>query len=157
MFLSGARHWYTKSGEQRASGSFLILMNRAGAERIKVNDRLIYKTRGIVRHVKMWQSSHFMVGETTVSIEKVWLSGTYGCDGSFRDVGDVAFAEGFDLPFELYDAWSKGEGWNGAGSEGPAMREWAESIRRKRKNRTLVDHEMALVNHGMTTATGPVL
>jgi hypothetical protein len=31
------------------------------------------------------------------------------------------------IPQELHDAWNKGGGWNGAGSEAPKMVEWARA------------------------------
>lgn len=60
-----------------------------------------------------------LAGNRWVSVE-----GTYGNNGLPMDV-DTLPPDAKLLPRELYDAWNKGGGWNGPGSEAGAMREWA--------------------------------
>lgn len=94
------------------------------------------KIRGIVRHVKMHQIGHFMMGTMIVAGHKITLSGTYGSDGLACDVPHEVYELGVDLPDELYEAWNKGEGWNEAGKEGLAMFDWGKiKVMKQRKGR----------------------
>jgi hypothetical protein len=86
---------------------------------------ITYQIRALVRFVSMEQFGHFMMGHARVHGHKITLSGSYGSDGLPDSVPDAVYEIGVPLPQELYDAWKNGGGWNGAGSEGPAMREWA--------------------------------
>lgn len=81
--------------------------------------------RAIVRYVRMKQFGQFMMGTARVGKHKLILSGSYGGDGLPKSVPDEVYEAGVELPQELYDAWSNGGGWNGAGSEASAMRTWA--------------------------------
>jgi hypothetical protein len=66
-----------------------------------------------------------MMGNARVHGHRLTLSGSYGSDGLPDTVPAEVYARGVELPDELYNAWNNGGGWNGAGSEAPAMREWA--------------------------------
>jgi len=145
MFLNG-RRWYGKDGEQKAYGSFLILFNKEPGGEI----------RALVRHVRMSQIGHFMMGvikikspeakaeNDTVSeftkSQSPWfyrvadghyyisLSGCYGGDGLFVD-GDYypgLWEQLHPLPAELQAKVWAGGGHNTCGSEGPDIHEWAK-------------------------------
>ncbi len=79
----------------------------------------------IVRYVRMRQCGAWMMGSAMVGKHRLGLSGSYGSDGLPKSVPDEVYEAGVELPQELYDAWNKGGGWNGAGSEATAMRAWA--------------------------------
>ena len=66
-----------------------------------------------------------MMGFARVKGERITLSGSYGSDGLPKTVSDKVFNEGIPLPDDLRERWNKGGGWNGAGNEANAMREWA--------------------------------
>jgi hypothetical protein len=84
-----------------------------------------YPIRALVRHVSMSQCGHFMMGNARVHGERLTLSGSYGGDGLPDSVSANVYDVAVPLPEELYVAWKNGGGWNGAGSEAKAMREWA--------------------------------
>lgn len=110
---------------------FLILMSCA--------DDPALPMRGLVRRTALHQLGQFMMGHVTITGKsatgpwkhRITLSGTYGGDGLSRDVPRVVYDKGTDVPTELVKAWKDGGGWNSAGSEGPAMREWGLSLMRK--------------------------
>ena len=81
--------------------------------------------RAIVRRVSLHQCGHFMMGTARAKGHSITLSGAYGSDGLPRLVLDEVYELGLELPAELREMWNKGGGWNGAGSEAPAMRRWA--------------------------------
>ncbi len=87
--------------------------------------RISYPLRAIVRYVRMRQLGHFMMGSARIGSQRITLSGSYGSDGLPVSVPDEVYQMGAELPGELYNAWNNGGGWNGAGSEAPAMRQWA--------------------------------
>ncbi|HET6416718.1 MAG TPA: hypothetical protein VFG22_10525 [Polyangiales bacterium] len=145
MFISSGRGGYTRSGEQRASGRFLMLFC------VKPGGEL----RVLVRHVRMRQCGHWMMANVTVKSAgareaaesepayksnywrrrvfdgrfEIGLSGTYGCDGLPISADDYPglWDQLHPVPAELTEACWKGGGHNSAGSEGPAMFEWAKS------------------------------
>jgi len=86
---------------------------------------ITYPIRAIVRYTRMRLLGHFMMGFARVGKERITLSGSYGSDGLPCSVSDEVYAQGTELPQELYNAWNNGGGWNGAGSEASKMREWA--------------------------------
>ena len=86
---------------------------------------IMYPMRAIVRYVRMCQFGNFMMGRARIHNTSITLSGSYGSDGLPCSVFDDVYAAGVELPSELYQAWNTGGGWNGAGSEAKAMREWA--------------------------------
>jgi hypothetical protein len=86
---------------------------------------ITYPIRAIVRHTSLKQLGHWMIGFARVHGERITLSGSYGGDGLTCTVPDAVYNRGIELPAELRNAWNSGGGWNSAGSEAPAMRQWA--------------------------------
>lgn len=66
-----------------------------------------------------------MMGRVNIGGKWHTVSGTYGDDGLPMTVDTATFECGTPVPEELYEAWSKGGGWNSCGNEAAAMREWA--------------------------------
>jgi len=81
--------------------------------------------RAIVRKVALKQWGPWMMGTARVAGKSLTVSGAYGEDGLIMSVPPEVYALGVELPQELYDKWANGGDWNSAGSEAPAMREWA--------------------------------
>lgn len=81
--------------------------------------------RALVRRVALHQCGHWMMGSARAFGHRISISGSYGGDGLTVTVPQHVFDKAVPIPQELYDAWNKGGGWNSAGSEAPAMREWA--------------------------------
>lgn len=77
------------------------------------------KIRGGSRQVSVGQGTARVKGHT------ITLSGAYGSDGLPCMVLDAVYEAGIELPSVLVELWNKGEGWNSAGNEAPAMRAWA--------------------------------
>jgi hypothetical protein len=144
MFLTSSRG-YTRDGQQRASGKFLILFSHnqyKWAEQFPGvpflgRERILYAH---VCHVAMKQLGHFMMGESrTLQVNKAYgesppppnnliLSGTYGDDGltcDYEDLTQESRAKLVLVPPELADLFWHGGGWNSAGSEAIPMRDWA--------------------------------
>ena len=112
-------HGYYRGGEQCASRArFLLLLQLADKPCSREN------TFAVVRKVALRQLGHFMMGRVNLGGKWYSVSGAYGSDGLPMSV-DKLPADAVQLPAELYDAWNNGEGWNSAGREAPAMREWA--------------------------------
>jgi hypothetical protein len=84
-----------------------------------------YPIRAIVRRVSMHQCGHWMMGTARAKGQSITVSGSYGGDGLPCSVPDSVYELGLELPADLHAAWNTGGGWNGAGSEAPAMRAWA--------------------------------
>lgn len=128
MFIDGVGG-YDRSGQQRAIGQFLILMQPEAPKGMTPAEGVQFTTgapiRGIVRTMVLKQLGHFMMGSARIGKHSITLSGAYGSDGLPCSVPQEVYDKGIDLPPELIEAWNKGGGWNGAGSEAPAMREWA--------------------------------
>jgi hypothetical protein len=129
MFITSKRSGYDRTGQQVASGLFLILMQPKSwndkGETILPMSSSSYPIRALVRHVSMSQFGNFMMGRARVHGHTLILSGSYGSDGLPDTVPMEVYNYGVPLPPELYEAWKNGEGWNSAGSEAPKMREWA--------------------------------
>jgi len=116
MYLLNDGHIYYRGTRQCwRRGLFLILMDTAEETAL----------RAIVRKVALQQRGHWMMGRTRIG--KYWytLSGAYGSDGLPLTVKPDAYARGVLVPKHLVDAWKKGGGWNSAGREVSAMRDWA--------------------------------
>lgn len=122
MFIDtgNTRVWYTRNGQQ-ASGHFLVLM-QPNDEPVR---RGVNNLRALVRTVKLSQLGQFMMGDLRVGPFVITVSGTYGSDGLPVDVPRKVWEHGVPLPDYLFEAWNKGGGWNGAGSEAGEMRKWA--------------------------------
>lgn len=124
MFLTNKSRGYDRYGQQRASGKFLVFMQP------EINGSLFAGTkmpiRCLVRSCALKQLGHFMMGTIRVKGRSITVSGTYGGDGLPKSVPEDIYNLGVELPKDLYEAWNKGGGWNGAGSEGAAVHAWAK-------------------------------
>jgi hypothetical protein len=119
MFITSRRRGYDRAGQQVASGRFLLLVQPKAYED---RDKPI---RALVRFTSMQQLGHFMMGECRAFGHSITLSGTYGSDGLPCGVPPDVYEQAVEVPAELIAAWNTGGGWNGAGSEAQAMRDWA--------------------------------
>lgn len=118
MYIRGSHRYYRGSEQTVSRAPFLLLLQERGKPCTAEN------TYAVVRKVALSQLGHFMMGRANLCGRWHTVSGSYGNDGLPMDV-DKLPRDAKPLPVELYDAWNKGGGWNGAGSEAPAMREWA--------------------------------
>lgn len=114
MFLKSNRS-YDRYGSQKASGPFLMVFNK---------DK---ELRACVRHVRMSQCGHFMMGQVQLGPFKITLSGTYGSDGLPKEPPEGLWEHLIPLPEELTQEFWKGGGWNSAGSEAESMVDWAKN------------------------------
>jgi hypothetical protein len=118
MFVTNTNRGYTRKGEQRASGLFLILFSP--------NPYRTGEIRAAVRHIRLTQCGHWMMGSAQVGAKRITLSGSYGSDGLLVACPSPEMWDALvPLPAELFAAWNTGGGHNSAGSEAPAMRKWA--------------------------------
>lgn len=124
MYIAYSRSGYRGTEQVVMRAPFLILMQQEGWNLVG-NDQ---KIRGIVRKVALHQCGHWMMGSAFVKRHRIAISGSYGNDGLPCSVPKHVWEQGVELPAELHEAWNKGGGWNGAGSEAPLMREWGRSI-----------------------------
>lgn len=144
MFIKVDRKGYTRDGQQFCHGYFLVLMSPysndpetpedwkgvSGIQKAGQNTM-----RAAVVYTKMGQFGHFMMGHAQLAGKKLILSGTYGGDGLTCDVPYAAYQAGVPVPQELYEAWSHGGGWNSAGSEWQAMRDFGKELYKAKKER----------------------
>lgn len=115
MYIVPTKRYYTATGNQQTKRApFLLLLQ-------KPDDPSIY---ACVRRVALKQCGHWMMGDACINDQRYTVSGAYGDDGSPMNI-DVLPKDAVQVPPELHEAWSKGGGWNSAGDEEPAMREWA--------------------------------
>lgn len=119
MFISIKKQGYNRDGEQFAHGQFLVLCQPNDWE--KRNEPI----RAFVCYARMRQLGNFMMARATCRGHKLSLSGSYGGDGLPCSVPQEVYDAATPVPAHLVDAWNKGGGWNGAGNEAPAMRQWA--------------------------------
>lgn len=122
MFIETKRSGYDRYGQQFASGYFLILTSDKGKPLGPDN------FRANVVYTRLSQCGHWMMGTIRVAGEVLSVSGSYGGDGLTMHVSSKVHEAGIPVPKELYDAWSKGGGWNSAGTEAPLMREFGKRI-----------------------------
>lgn len=103
---------YSRSGEQKAGGLFLILFSvKAGGE-----------IRAAVRSVQMRQSGHFMVGEAKLAGIPVFLSGPFGGDGLTKNPPPGIWEQLVPLP----DGLARGF-WKDISSSERDLRAWAKT------------------------------
>lgn len=122
MFVKLDKSGYRTSGEQFSSGLFFMLIQ----DKAKGVGQEVCPLKAIVRKASLRQLGHFMMGTVRILGHSLTISGGYGGDGLPMSVPtDIYEKKGILLPQELYDAWNKGEGWNGPGREAGAMRKWA--------------------------------
>lgn len=117
MFLTYRHCGDDRDGQQITSGRFLLLVQPAGDATIAM--------RALVRFASMQPFGNFMMGTCRAFGHKITLSGTYGNNGLPCHVPQEVYDRASEVPAELIAAWNTGDGGNGAGSEGTAMREWA--------------------------------
>lgn len=115
MYIQSPDRGYTRDGQQWCrKAPFLLLLQTSYCDDIY----------GVVRTVALKQCGHFMMGRARILGKSYFVSGAYGNDGLPVTV-DVIPPDAKQLPHDLYEAWSNGGGWNSAGSEAPALAEWA--------------------------------
>ena len=128
MFVNG-RRGYDRDGGQRAEGLFLLVLQRPDGQ---TGSRP--ELRAVVRHVRMRQLGHFMMGVIRLAGQRISESGTYGDDGlpvslDHKDIPKEAALHIWNaavvVPVDLQQKFWEGGGHNSAGSEGPAFLEWA--------------------------------
>lgn len=119
MYVEPTTTYYQGTEMHVRKARFLILMQPKD-EPAKGNN-----IRAVVRIVALHQLGHWMMGRANINGEWIIISGAYGQDGLPKTVDRKIWERGIPLPDELYQAWSKGGGWNSAGNEAEAMREWA--------------------------------
>lgn len=122
MYLQqDGRVTYAADGSQRRSGGlFLMLVQPVGVAGCAA------PIKACVRRVALQQCGCWMLGRVKLYGESCSVSGAYGADGLTMGVSQVVYDRlPVALPLDLVEAWNKGEGWNSAGREGPAIRAWA--------------------------------
>ncbi len=119
MYLTANGGYYKSTDQHARRAEFLILMQPDTLDGHRA------PIRAIVRSVALRQCGHWMMGSARVAGERIPISGAYGADGLPCSVPMVLYLRGIEIPPELHAAWNSGGGWNSAGSEASAMREWA--------------------------------
>lgn len=115
MYIVPTQRYCTNTGNQFTQRApFLLLLQKRG-------DPGIY---ACVRKVALRQWGHWMMGRANIGGHWHTVSGAYGNDGLTMDI-DTLPKDAVLLPDDLREAWNKGGGWNSAGAEAPAMRDWA--------------------------------
>ena len=124
MFITKTRSYYSGNEQHARRARFLLLVQpkRATISETCAADN----TYALVRKVALAQCGNWMMGRANIGGKWRTVSGAYGSDGLPMDI-DTLPADAVRLPADLYKAWSTGGGWNGAGSEAPAMRAWASA------------------------------
>lgn len=116
MYIQSPNRGYTRDGQQLCRKAPFLLLVQSGGWHTPIY--------GVVRTVALKQCGHFMMGRARILGKSYFVSGAYGNDGLPMTV-DVIPPDAKQLPHDLYEAWRNGGGWNSAGSEAPAMAEWA--------------------------------
>lgn len=129
MYIEPVQTYYSDSSGSQATkrARFLILLQLESETRLGANPSPSpWPIYGVVRPVALRQLGAFMMGRARLHSKGKWesVSGAYGNDGLPRTVATLP-PDARRLPADLAEAWSKGGGWNGAGSEAPLMKEWA--------------------------------
>lgn len=121
MYIDDSGHMYYRYGSQHHSRApFLILVQPEGL------DGASKPIRALVRKVALRQCGHFMMGFARAFNHDIRISGAYGSDGLPRSVPQEVYDKATPVPEHLIKMWNEGEGWNSAGTEAPAMRDWAQ-------------------------------
>ena len=129
MFINQPRTWYSKDGDLLScTALYLVLFSDA--------DNNI---SAAVRQATLKPFGPWMAGQVRLAGAPVTVSGAYGGDGLPRDLLTLSEAQRAlltPIPPDLAITFWQGGGWNSAGREAPAMREWAlaniEQLRRTR-------------------------
>jgi len=155
MFIKQSRSGYGRGGEQFARGKFLALFSHNpfkwedennkphfkvpayyleqcpvhGGEWRTMPSALNRKLYALVRHTSLRQVGHFMMGTINIGGQRITVSGSYGANGLPMDVEKIDPANRWrlvEVPAAIAEIfWNSSDGWNGAGSEGPIIRQWA--------------------------------
>jgi hypothetical protein len=125
MFISCKNSGYDRHDQQFCTGRFLIMMQPDDTWKRFKTFSSKEPLRCLVGTCKLSQCGQFMMGTLRVKGKSVTVSGAYGSDGLPKSVPRELYEKGVALPAELYELWSKGGGWNSAGSEADAIRAWA--------------------------------
>jgi len=129
MYIDSSGYTYFRGTETcHSRAPFLILVQPPGVEGGK------QPIRALVRKVALHQMGNFMMGSARAFGHRITISGAYGSDGLPRSVPQEVYDKAIPVPQELVDARNKGEGWNSAGTEAPAMRNWAVKTFLKEKS-----------------------
>ena len=122
MFVGTVRGGHTRDGQQHASGPFLII----GHEALSVFDWR--RTTAFVRHVRLEQLGHFMMGHAKLGGVTLTVSGPFGGDGNTMSFPPFMFNAGVPVPPELMDRW------NATDDGGHCLQAWAmDNLRDLRK------------------------
>jgi len=122
-YTSEGYTYYRSSGEQYHSRApFLLFLQPKSKDLAETTNAPI---RCVSRKVALRQCGHWMMGRVRIGREWYGVSGAYGADGLTMTVNADAYHLGIPLPADLYAAWNTGGGWNGTGTEAPAIAEWA--------------------------------
>lgn len=127
MFITSDYSGYNRHGEQSAAGLFLMVFS--GDDKFPMPgdaSRNLPRLRACVRHAHMTQLGHFMMARVRVGKHRITLSGSYGSDGLTLDAPEGVWEKLVPVPDELAVQFWNGGGHNSSGSEGPAMRKWAQ-------------------------------
>lgn len=120
MYIDNSGHGYYRGTEQRHSRApFLILVQPEDWD--KRNEPI----RALVRKVALHQCGHWMMGSARAFGHRIPISGVYGSDGLPRSVPQEVYDRATPVPEYLIRMWNEGAGWNDAGTEASAMRDWA--------------------------------
>lgn len=154
MFIDATRSagGYTRDGRQWGRGPYLLLFSGSGLSVIDDDSSMPDEARarvhcaehgkdypavfGIVRHVRLSQLGHWMLGSARIADARVTVSGAYGSDGLPGDLVKLtarARSRLTRLPDDLTRELWHGGGHNSAGIEAPSIRAWARAIGRGEK------------------------
>lgn len=125
MYIEPTQTYYVGTEQRSRRARFLILLQPDTGDWNK------YPIRAVVRKVALSQVGCWMMGSARIGGKKITLSGSYGSDGLPKSVPMEIYEKGVVLPDYLVEAWSKGGGWNSAGSESQVMAEWANKTFQK--------------------------
>lgn len=120
MYIKKTERYYRGASQATKRQWFLLLVQKKNGK-----ERGADAIRALVRKVAMEQCGHFMMGTARAFNRSIVVSGSYGGDGLPKRVPDEVWERSVPITEELYQAWSHGDGWNGAGKEATLMREWA--------------------------------
>lgn len=126
MYIQPTRTYYQGTEQRAARGPFLILCQ---PDTYPEPFDPITQTRALVRQVALAQCGHWMMGTARAFNHSLTLSGSYGGDGLLKTVPPKVYARAVPVPPELMEKWAKGGGWNSAGNEADAFRQWANANR----------------------------
>jgi hypothetical protein len=124
MYIEKTTTYYKGSDQKTQRARFLILVQPD----CKIGSEPKPEIRAIVRKVALSQCGHWMIGKARAFGHTIMVSGAYGSDGLPMTVPNGVYQRAIPVPANLLEAWNNGGGWNGAGSEAQAMREWALTL-----------------------------